>query len=105
MKKIRRHRVGSITFGVMLLLYGVLFLTHTFVTSIDYQFIFRLWPLTFILLGAEVLISTKKEQDRFIYDKAAIFLLIILTLFAVMMAGADCLMQDYEFWRGRYVRF
>ncbi|WP_455717143.1 LiaI-LiaF-like domain-containing protein [Anaerosporobacter sp.] len=98
-REVRKHRIGSYTFGLTLIVYGVLFLVHIFAPAISYDFIFRLWPLTFISLGIEVLLGSRREDTRFVYDKVAIILLILLTIFAVFMAGVDCLMRDYEYWR------
>lgn len=102
-REFRKHRIGSYTFGLTLIVYGVLFLVHIVAPAISYDFIFRLWPLTFISLGIEVIIGSRREDTSFIYDKAAIVLLILLTIFAVFMAGVDCLMRDYEYWR--YITF
>lgn len=96
---LRKHRIGSYTFGLTLIVYGVLFLAHIVVPAISYDFIFRLWPLTFISLGIEVIIGSRREDTSFIYDKVAIILLILLTLFAVFMTEVDCFMRDYEYWR------
>lgn len=100
---IKTHRIGTITFGILLMLFGGLFLAHIFVPALNYRIIFRLWPFIFIFLGLEVLIGNYKaarmetEQDgsavNFIYDKAAILLMICLVFFAMVMAAADYFMQ------------
>lgn len=101
---LRTHRIGSYTFGLTLIVYGVLFLVHIFAPAISYDFIFRLWPLMFISLGVEVIAGSRRESTHFVYDKVAIVLLILLTIFAVFMAGVDCLMRDYEYWRYMTIR-
>ncbi|MDF2844988.1 MAG: hypothetical protein K0R00_3414 [Herbinix sp.] len=53
----KTHRVGTITLGGMLITFGTLFLLRIFVTTISYHIIFKLWPIIFILLGIEVLLS------------------------------------------------
>ena len=90
--QIRTHRVGSITTGLSMIAFGVLFILHLFIGSLDYTLIFRLWPIMMIGLGVEILISNFKS-DQIIYDKPAVALLFITTLFAMSMAGADMLMQ------------
>ena len=85
-KNKRTHRVGSITFGVLLVLFGSLFLVHAFVHALLYSMIFRLWPCIFILLGLEVLVSSRKEGTTYTYDGMAIFLTMLLTIFAFVMA-------------------
>ena len=54
------HRVGTLTLGCMLILFGILFLIHMIVPVIGYLFIFRLWPCIFIMLGIEVLLIKKQ---------------------------------------------
>jgi len=98
-REFRKYRIGSYTFGLALIVYGGLFLVHIVAPTISYDFIFRLWPLTFISLGIEVIVGSRREDTSFVYDKMGIMLLILMTLFAVFMAGVDCFMRDYEYWR------
>ncbi len=109
-KIIRVHRVGTVTFGCILILFGILFLAHIFVPWLHYEYVLRLWPLVFIFLGVEVLVGnhrvSKMKADaaqwkaegadgeggdgiRFVYDKTAIFLTMCLLFFAMVMAAVD----------------
>lgn len=100
-QSVRIRRVGTFTFGCMLLLFGILFLVHIFLPELDYETIFRCWPCIFILLGLEVLagnhhaagMAKEGKQIQFVYDKAAIWLLICMTFFAMAMAAADVCIQ------------
>ena len=85
---IRNHRVGTITTGIAMIVYGSLFLLQTFTKSIRYETIFKLWPCILIGLGIEVLASNF-ETKKLTYDKGAIVLLFALTFFAMCMAGAQ----------------
>lgn len=86
----RTRKVGTFTLGCILIIMGILFLLHLFTDAITYRFIFQLWPLILVFLGIEVLLSRFQcEKFTFLYDKAAIFLLIVLTFFAMSMAMAD----------------
>lgn len=86
----RQRRVGAITLGGVLILYGVLFLLHMFIEGISYCLIFRMWPVVFLVLGIEVLVSAVRFKDmQFKYDYAAIIIICILLLFAMGMAGMD----------------
>ena len=98
---IRIRRVGSVTFGVVLIITGILFLVHLFLPTFDYVMIFRLWPVILILLGAEVLLGCRhkcyeildekgniKEQQKTVYDVTAIMLTLVLTCFAMGMGIA-----------------
>lgn len=99
---IRIRRVGSVTFGVVLVVTGVLFLLKVFFPALDYLMIFRFWPVILILLGVEVLFGTGHktfevlngqgkviEQSKTVYDIAAIFLTMALTGFAICMGLLD----------------
>lgn len=83
----RSHRVGSITAGLSMVGIGVMFILHLFFDLMDYQMMFSFWPVMLILLGLELLFSNFFK--KIVYDKAAIFLLILMTLFSMGMAVAD----------------
>lgn len=93
---IKTRRVGSMTLGIILVLWGALFLLRIIFPVLDYELIFRLWPLTFVSLGIEVLVSSRKPQERMVYDGAAIFILILLVVFAMGMAGVDFIFTHYH---------
>lgn len=81
----RSHRVGSVTAGLSMIGFGVMFLLHLFFDLVDYQLMFSLWPVILILLGVELLLSNFSKK-KIVYDKAAVFLLIIMTFFTIGMA-------------------
>lgn len=99
---IRIHRVGSVTFGMVLIVTGALFLMHLFLPKLDYRVIFRFWPLILITLGIEVLAGSGQkayevrdekgqimEQSKVVYDIPAILLTIVLTGFSMFMGIMD----------------
>ena len=47
-KEVRTHRVGSITLGSALVLFGILFLVHLFVPVLTYEIIFHILSLIHI---------------------------------------------------------
>ena len=53
----RSHRVGSLTAGISMVGYGVMFLLHLFLDMVDYRMMFSLWPVMLIVLGLELLLS------------------------------------------------
>ena len=86
------RRVGSMTFGLALICYGILFLVHIFVPVLGYNIIFRYWPVIFILLGIEILVENYKcraQEWKMVYDFAAILMLGAMLLFAMVMAVLD----------------
>lgn len=90
------RRVGSLTFGVALICYGILFLVHIFVPVLGYNTIFRCWPVVFILLGTEILVENykcKSQEWKMVYDFAAILMLCAMLLFAMVMAVLDYAMS------------
>lgn len=90
----RTHKVGTLTLGLMLIVFGVLFLIHLFTGFLSYNLIFNLWPVVFLSLGAEVLFSAlPKTREKFSFDVASIVLLLVLMLFAMAMAGVDTAYQ------------
>lgn len=98
----KTHRIGTMTCGILLVLFGILFLLNIFVPQLNYQLTFKLWPVIFIFLGLEVLAGNYKASRteaaneggiQFIYDKAAIFLMICLSFFAMLMASVDYFIQ------------
>lgn len=92
----RTRRVGSLTCGVLLILFGTLFFLHILIPAITFEFIFRLWPLVLVFLGIEILISNLKGWSGVMkYDVGAIVLVLILALFAMVMGAVEFCMEIY----------
>ena len=88
----RIHRVGSVTAGVSMIIFGSLFLLHLFTDRITCEMIFRFWPVMVIGLGTEILVSTV-STEKYVYDTGAVILLIIMSFLACAMAGAEIVMR------------
>ena len=84
----RTHRVGSVTSGLSMVGFGIMLLLHSLLGIMNYEMIFSMWPLILIGMGIELLLSNFWER-KIVYDKAAVFLLITMALFAMMMALVD----------------
>lgn len=110
---IRIRRVGSVTFGVVLMITGVLFLIATFFPGIEFIHVFRFWPIILIMLGVEVLLGSRQktweilnaegkiiEQNKVIYDVPAILLTILLTFFSIIMG-----LVNWAFYHGGSICF
>ena len=98
-ESLRVRRVGSVTFGLTLILFGILFLIHMALPSLNYEVIFQFWPVVFILLGVEMLVENHKssaEKCKFVYDFPAILMLVIMLLFAMVMAAAEFSLRYYQ---------
>lgn len=97
----RTHRVGTVTCGLVLVLYGVLFLIRIAVPGLKYEIIFDLWPVTLIMLGVEILLSStgkNQEKQKFIYDFPAVLIIVIMLFFAMIMAVIDAGMRHGGIW-------
>lgn len=93
------RRVGSITCGILMILFGALFLVHMFLPALSLEVIMKLWPLILIALGCEMLISNIRREDQeevLKYDKGAIFLVFLLTCFSVGMGMIEFFMSYAE---------
>ena len=87
---IKGRRVGTVTAGIVLVVFGWLFLLRIFIPSLHNTFIISLWPLIFIFLGIEIILSyiiNKEEKMRF--DFGAVVMIVLLMLFAMALAGAE----------------
>lgn len=95
----KTHRVGTLTLGSMLIIFGVLFLLRIVNLGITYDLIFKFWPSIFIFLGGEILVANIKQQgDKLLYDKTAFVLLFVLSFFAMGMAVVDyCMNIAYNY--------
>ena len=51
-----------------------------------YEFIYKAWPVIFILLGIEILLANGRKNVEFVYDKTAIGLVAFLIIFSMFMA-------------------
>ena len=71
-----------------MIVFGCLFLLHLFSDMISCEMIFRFWPVMVIGLGIEILVSTT-VSEKYVYDKGAVILLIIMSFLACSMAGAE----------------
>lgn len=91
----RQRRIGTITLGVSLVLFGILFMIRIFGGILNYTLIFHLWPLILVALGMEILyyncLAPKKAGT---YDFAAIIILIMIVFFAMCMAGFDMVLTN-----------
>ncbi len=98
---VRTHRVGTITAGLTMVVFGILFLLHTLFELMSYEMIFSLWPLLLIGMGIELLLSNL-VKEKIVYDKAAVFLLIVMTFFVIGLACVDvCIEASEIYWQNR----
>ena len=88
METVSMHRVGTITAGITLIVFGVAFILNVFWNFFDITTIIRLWPIILIGVGVEILVSSF-EKNKVVYDKAAILIMFLMVGFAMFMACWD----------------
>ncbi len=93
----RVHRVGSITCGILMVFFGILFMVHMFYPALSLEIIMKLWPLILISLGCEMIGANirKGEEEALKYDRGAIILVFLLACFAVGMGVLEYCMNYY----------
>lgn len=87
-KKVRR--VGTFTFGLLLVAAGVLLILRALMPSLDLRFVVSLLPVALIALGIEVLIYAARPDVQLRYDGVSIFVCILI-LFGV--GGSSVMLQ------------
>lgn len=99
----RGRRVGTLTAGLILIVFGLLFIARLIFPLLNYSVILSLWPLILVLLGTEIIVAyIVNKDDKIKYDGGAIALIIILAIFAMGMAGAEFTMNHMWEIRNRF---
>ena len=75
-RKVRR--VGTVTFGLLLVAAGLLLLLRTILPSLDLRFVVSLLPVALIALGIEVLVYAARPNVQLKYDGLSIFVCILI---------------------------
>jgi hypothetical protein len=88
-EKKKSVRVGSFTFGIMMILIGVNILLQT-ISNLDlFRFTLSLWPIVFIILGIETLYYTYKKDVEIKYDILGIFTIFIVLFLGIIFSGIN----------------
>lgn len=87
-RKVRR--VGTVTFGLLLVAAGVLLILRAVAPDLDLRFVVSLLPVALIALGLEVLIYAARPNVQLRYDGVSIFVCILI-LFGV--GGSSVMLQ------------
>ena len=77
-RKVRR--VGTFTFGLLLVVAGVMLILRTVMPSLDLRFVVNLLPVALIALGIEVLIYAARPNVQLKYDGLSIFVCILILM-------------------------
>ncbi len=85
---IKPRRVGTVSIGISMVTFGVMFLLSSVFGLLSYETVFALWPVILIAYGLELLVFSF-FKGKLTYDKGAVFIMILLMVFAAGMAGVD----------------
>lgn len=87
----KERRVGTYTFGIMLIIIGISIIVMTF-TNFDFlRYLLMLWPIVLIGLGIEVLYLNSKSNIKIKIDFVSIILMgVVLFFTAIFSIGNYC---------------
>lgn len=91
------RRVGTFTFGIVLVAAGSLMLTAIYWPDFDPFWVLKLSPLLLISLGVETLIAAKGSQ-RIKYDWAGMLLCFLIVCTALCLFAITWLMLHHPEW-------
>ncbi|MCR1975984.1 DUF5668 domain-containing protein [Clostridium sporogenes] len=87
---LKGRRVGTLTAGIILVVFGVMFLLRLVTDNINISLIASLWPIILVLLGMEIILAyIINKEEKMKYDFGAIILVIVLVFFAMGMGVAE----------------
>ena len=81
------RRVGTFTFGVTLVAFGLWMLLSLLLPELDLLWVLKLSPLVLVLLGAEVLLAARKNS-AIKYDWVGMLLCTVIVLTALSLFAA-----------------
>lgn len=83
---IKGRRVGTFTTGIVLVIFGIMFLMHLIYPSFSYLRVASLWPVVLVILGVEIIVACLINKEELIkYDFCAIILILMLSFFSMGM--------------------
>lgn len=91
MEEKNERRVGTYTFGVMLIIIGISVLIMTFTKFDFFRYLLMVWPIVLIGLGVEILYLNSKSSIKVKIDFVSIILMgIVLFFTAIFSLGNYC---------------
>lgn len=91
---LKGRRVGTFTAGLVLVMFGVLFLLRAVLPNMNYGEIISLWPIILILLGIEIIVSyIVNKEEKIKYDAGAIMVVMTVSIFSMIMAFMEFMIE------------
>lgn len=89
----KERRVGTYTFGTMLIIIGVSILIMTFTKFDFFRYILMIWPVVLIGLGIEILYLNSKSSIKVKIDFLSIALMGIVLFFTAIFSLGNYFMN------------
>lgn len=86
MEEKKERRVGTYTFGVMLIIIGISVLIMTFTKFDFFRYLLMLWPVVLIGLGIEILYLNSKSNIKVKIDFISIILMGVVLFFTAIFS-------------------
>lgn len=83
-EELKPKKIGRITFGLTLILFGICIFLQTFLSLDMLRYVLMLWPLLFVSLGIETLYYSRKNEARF--DVLSMFLVFIVLFVGIIFS-------------------
>lgn len=91
MEEKNERRVGTYTFGVMLIIIGISVLVMTFTKFDFFRYLLMIWPVVLIGLGIEILYLNSRSNVKVKIDFISIILMAVVLFFtAIFSFGNYC---------------
>lgn len=92
---IKNRRIGTLTAGISMVVFGVLFLLRLAIPAITIHLIVSLWPIVLIFLGSEIIIAyVCNKEGQMKYDAGSVIIIIVLGMFSISMAAAQLFIDN-----------
>ena len=88
------RRVGTLTFGIVLVVSGILMLLCMFFPAMDFSWAIKLSPLALVSLGVETLLAAR-DGSRLKYDWVGMILCCLIVGVAMALFAAAWLFVHY----------
>ena len=100
----RSRRIGSVTLGLTLIVFGVLFFLSIFIKNLDYMYVIKFWPVIFIFLGIEMLVAAfSKRAERAKVDIPSCIMTLLLIGFSMALAAVQFALDAFPQYLERYM--
>lgn len=91
----KNRRVGTLTAGASMIIFGLLFMIRLVIPSVTFGLIASLWPIVLILLGIEVIIAyVRNKEEKVRYSAGSVVIIIVLALFTACMVAIQIVMEN-----------